>query len=385
MTDRIRTPAPRLGPAAARDGRASRLVLLGFAAAFLLAAGCGKDSGQGPPVETGPTPVTIRETPFPEMSMPEDNPLTKEGIRLGRLLFYDPILSGDSTQSCASCHVQSAAFADPRRLSIGIDGFEGTVNAPSLVNTGWNKFFFWNGRAPSLEDQALQPVPNPIEMHLPWDDGEIRLNAHPYYPQLFEKAFGTKVITRDLIVKAIAQFERTMISDRSRYDAWVRDPDANPLTEQEKRGYGKYLEESIGDCFHCHGISGLFNMRTVFENNGLDAEPDSGLAAITKNPYHMGLFRAPTLRNIELTAPYMHDGRFNTLEEVLEHYSTGLHDHPTLNTLLRQRLLTGTAAAMTAEDKQDIIAFLKTLTDRSFTTDPAFSNPFENGDPFQDP
>jgi cytochrome c peroxidase len=325
------------------------------------------------------------------MPIPEENPTTEEGIRLGRLLFYDPILSGDSTQSCATCHVQENAFADPRRVSIGIDGSQGTVNAPGLVNSGWNEFLFWNGRAQSLEEQALEPVPNPIEMKLPWEEAEDRLNAHPHYPRLFEAAFGTDEITRSMVVMAIAQFERTMTSGDTRFDRWDRDREGNAdlLTEQEKRGYDKYMAEEVGDCFHCHGTDGMFNLSRVFENNGLDATPDPGLAEIVPHPSNYGKFRAPTIRNLLYTAPYMHDGRFQTLEEVLDHYSSGLNDFLTLATVLKVRLdylrdHPELDELMTEQDKQDIIAFLKTLSDPDFVTRPDLSNPFEDDDPFGD-
>lgn len=374
-----------------RSSGMGRFLLLATGLALLAVAACGEDATE-PPIDGGPTPVAIEVEGFPPMPIPEGNPTTKEGIRLGRLLFYDPILSGDSTQSCASCHVQANAFADPRRFSLGIDGLEGAFNAPSLTNAGWNAFLFWNGRAPSLEDQALEPVPNPIEMKLPWDEAEARLNAHSHYPRLFEAAFGTRQITRGLVVMAISQFERTLTAGNSRFDRWVRDPEANPLTEQERRGYDKYREETIGDCFHCHGTSGMFNLSRTFENNGLDEVPDPGLADITGLLTDYGKFRAPTLRNVEFTAPYMHDGRFDTLEEVLDHYSSGLKDSETLATVLKAHLrrlqdhpeLDG--QFMTEQDKQDIIAFLKSLSDPGLLSNPAHSNPFETGgDPFGPP
>jgi cytochrome c peroxidase len=344
----------------------------------MLVAGCGNETG---PEDTprGPTPLKVDTEGLPDMPAFDDNPTTVEGVALGRRLFYDPILSGDDTQSCSSCHVQSAAFSDPRQFSIGIDGIAGEVNAPAIINLAWVRNsqalttgLFWNGRAPSLEDQALQPVPNPAEMHLPWDDAEQKLNADPEYQDLFEKAFGTRTITRDLVVGALAQFERTLVSNNSRYDQWVRGE--IELTQDEKDGREKFLSELVGDCFHCHGVGGLFTVN-VFANNGLDLEPDEGRSEVTGNPFDFGKFRAPTLRNAEYTAPYMHDGRFETLREVLDHYSEGLvGDSPNLDTTLRQHYLNG--RRLSDDDKNDIIAFIKSLSDPSFIDNPDFSDPF---------
>jgi cytochrome c peroxidase len=241
-------------------------------------AGCTDSTG---PDDPGPDPVTLEPEglpPFPEFP---DNPLTAQGIELGQRLFHDPILSRDETQSCSTCHVQSSAFTDPgRRFSVGINGQEGTRNSPTLVNLAWSPNFFWEGRALTLEDQAREPVPNPIEMDLPWDEAIPRLAAHAEYPELFREAFGTEEVTQDRVVKAIAQFERTLISNQSRWDREQRGEVT--FTEEERRGERLFFSER-GECFHCHGSSLFTDHR--FHDNGLDLQPtDPGRQAVTGRP-----------------------------------------------------------------------------------------------------
>ena len=225
------------------------------------------DSPEPPPQ---PDPVTLRIPPgFPPLVIPVDNPTTQQGIDLGRRLFFDPILSGNRTQSCANCHRPPRGFSDqPRAFSLGIDGLPGTRNSPGLTNTGWNPNQFWDGRAATLEAQALEPVPNEIEMHLPWTEAVTRLEAHPEYPALFEAAFPGADITPDQVTKAIAQFERTFISANSRYDQWKRGEIT--FTPAEDRGFSLFFSE-VGDCFHCHGPPLFTDLN--FRNNGLDQVP----------------------------------------------------------------------------------------------------------------
>ncbi len=361
--------------------------------------GCTKDPAivEGPPgggPDTPPPTTTPVELEYPQdgllppPTIPADNPLTKEGIALGRMLFYDPILSGDSTQSCASCHMQAFAFTDSARFSRGITGAVGTRNAMQIINAAWQHDFFWDGRASSLEEQALAPVENPVEMAAQWPDVIARLQRHPTYPELFYKAFGTRTITRELVVKAIAQFERTLLSFNSKYDRYKRGE--VQLTPLEKLGEQLFFSEPLinevgvklvagGDCFHCHG--GLLFTDNLFHNNGLDSAatiddfPDPGLGGITGRPEDYGKFKTPTLRNIELTAPYMHDGRFATLEEVIrEHYNKGGYWSPTVDPLMK---FAGKGGLRLSDmEIQALVAFLKTLTDTSFLHNPAFSNPF---------
>ncbi len=338
-----------------------------------------------------PTPIQLdypQNALLPPPILPPDNPLTKEGIALGRMLFYDPILSGDSTQSCASCHLQSFAFTDSARFSRGITGAIGTRNAMQIINAAWQHSFFWDGRSPSLEAQALEPVENPIEMAARWPDVIARLRRHPTYPTLFYKAFGTQTITPKLVTKAIAQFERTLISFNSRYDQYKRGE--IELTPLERLGEQLFFSEPLidplgtkitagGDCFHCH--SGALFTDNLFHNNALDSAhtiydfPDPGLGAITQRPEDYGKFKTPTLRNIELTAPYMHDGRFATLEEVIrEHYNKGGYWSPTVDPLMK--FVNKGGLRLNDMEIQALVAFLKTLTDTTFLHNPAYSNPF---------
>jgi cytochrome c peroxidase len=331
---------------------------------------------------------------FPAMTIPADNPMTLEGIELGRRLFYDPILSADSTQSCSSCHQQQYAFTDGLQFSTGIDGIAGTRNSMALVNLGYNSNgFFWDGRSSSLEQQAKEPIENPIELHDTWVNVETKLRRSPMYREHFRKAFGiewSSEISSDLATKALAQFMRSLISYRSLYDktfGYGLNPfEFRPtLSEAEERGRVLFFQSNdvAGDdpqCSHCHN-SELFT-NNAYRNNGLDAAtsvddfPDLGFGGVTGFNNDKGKFRTTTLRNIELTAPYMHDGRFTTLEEVLDHYNEHVKESPTLDINLKVSYSQHGGLLLSAQDKADIIAFLKTLTDREFINNPAHSNPF---------
>ena len=326
-----------------------------------------------------PTPYTInRPQGFPEMIIPADNPMTVEGIALGRKLFYEKRLSGDNTMSCATCHVQAPfSFTDnATRFSTGIDGFEGNRNAMAIINLGWARNFFWDGRAATLELQALGPVPNPIEMHQKWDDAVEKLEADTAYPELFLKAFGICEIDSMHVAMAIAQFERTMISGNSKFDKFLRQEVA--LSPSEQNGFSLFNRDktdflSGADCFHCHGAQGGMFTDNDFHNNGLDSVfTDLGREFATGDINDRGKFRSPTLRNIELTAPYMHDGRFATLEEVIEHYNMGGHASPTLDPLMKN---VGVGLELTQDEKIDLVNFLKTLTDLDYLNNPEFSEP----------
>jgi len=302
------------------------------------------------------------------MDVPFGNPTTVEGVALGRRLFYDCRLSGDASEMHADCHAPQFAFSDKgSRFSTGIDGIEGTMNAPAIVNPGWLPALFWDGRAATLEAQAIEPVENPIEMHASWDDVVAELAADPRYGDLFGRAFGSAEITRDRVVAAVAQFERTFLSNNSRYDRFLRHE--GTLTQAELRGYTLFFTEKA-DCFHCHGNIMLTDQ--LFQNNGLDAEiAGTGLGAVTGNPNDDGKFKTPTLRNIAVTAPYMHDGRFATLEDVVAHYNTGGVFSPTVHPLIR----VGRGLGMSESEVSDLIAFLKTFTDSTFLTNPALAPP----------
>jgi cytochrome c peroxidase len=328
---------------------------------------------------------TYNPTPY-ELDIPEvlknktpnyntNNPLTNEGVKLGRMLFYDPILSKDNTQSCSSCHQQNFAFTDPRQFSIGVDGIAGTRNSMQIDNVLWKKPFFWDGRAADIEEQALEPVPNPIEMHLSWVEATKKLKRHASYPSLFYQAFGDTIIDSLRIAKAIAQFESILISSNSKWDQFLIS-NKTPFeffTPEEYAGYLIFNSET-GDCFHCH-TEDVMLTDNLFHNNGLNAtHNDYGLGAINNNPEDIGKFKTPSLRNVEYTAPYMHDGRFNTLEEVVEFYSFGLQVSPTVDPLMKFAHLGG--VQLNEEERAQLVAFLKTFSDDSFISNPNFSSPF---------
>ena len=314
------------------------------------------------------------------VEVPDDNPLTVAGVELGRYLFYDPILSSDSTLSCASCHKQELAFTDGKAKSIGVLGEAGIRNSMSLANVGlYSNGLFWDGRVETLEEQALLPVEDHLELNTSWELVEEKLRKHEVYPVMFRAAFGinnTKDISRDLAVKAIAQFERTLISGKSRYDRikWLNE---DFFTDEESMGIFLFEVEPLDEhpgCAHCHPIE-LFTDND-YKNNGLDDVssledfPDIGRGAVTARLSDYGKFRVPTLRNIALTAPYMHDGRFETLEEVIDNYQLGGHgvENEDPNLL---------AFTLNDEEKTALLALLNALTDTSFVNNPAFSNPFE--------
>ncbi len=321
---------------------------------------------------------------FPFFEEPSDNTLTVDGVQLGRHLFYDPILSADSTMSCSSCHLPSGSFTDNKKVSAGIDGIPGTRSSMSLMNVGY--FYtglFWDGRVNSLEEQALLPVEDPIELHNQWPDVEQKLRILPLYQELFRKAFGienSNEINKDLAAKALAQFERSLISTGSKYDRVIANQDV--FTDEEFLGFDLFFDENTdvpdAECGHCHAPP-LFTSSEYF-NNGIDSVSDisklsllefvdPGLGAVTGDTLDYGKFRSPGLRNIEFTAPYMHDGRFSTLEEVVAHYNSG--GHPARN--LDQNI---TPLNLNQEEMDALVAFLKTLSEPEFLSKEEHSNPF---------
>ena len=340
------------------------ILLIGIAS---LLSACNKD----PEVLIGkPTPYNL-EIPkgFSAMRVPPDNPLTVEGVDLGKRLFFDPILSGDNTQSCASCHNQKFAFTDNNsQFSKGITGAVGNRNSMPLFNLGWSTTFFWDGGVPNLESQVIGPITNPIEMHEDLEVALAELNAHKEYPSLFNAAFGTDSITTKLLMFAIAQYERTLISGDSKYDKWKRNEPGIAMTAEELNGLDLFQDQTKGDCNHCHSLGSTFT-DFEFRNTGLDSIPvDKGLGRITMKASDDGKFKTPSVRNLAFTGPYMHDGRFKTLDEVVEFYNTGFH----YTTNLDPNLVTMPKGRLTPQDKKDIIAFLNTLNDYSFITNPKF-------------
>ncbi len=322
------------------------------------------------PAPAGTHPLTPAITQrFPQVQLPADNPLTEEGVALGRQLFHDTRLSINGTQSCASCHDQKNAFADPRRFSLGAQQQAGKRNAMPLFNLAWHQGFFWDGRAATLREQVLMPIQDKNEMNETLPNVIAKLSAEQECKTGFAKAFGSPEITAERMAKALEQFLLTFISQESRFDRAARK--VAELTESEKRGLQLFVTEFDpkrglrgADCFHCHGGT-LFTSQS-FANNGLAlGADDMGRMAVTKNAADRGKFKTPSLRNIARTAPYMHDGRFATLEEVVEHYSGGVRRSPTLDPNLAKHPEAG--IQLSAQEKADLVAFLKTLTDESFT------------------
>ncbi len=360
---------------------------------LVLAVGCKPDEGDGPdPNGHGwvynPTAYSMSmPRNLPMANFPASNPLTQQGVKLGRMLFYDPILSGDSTLSCAGCHKQANAFGDDRIKSIGIDGLPGNRHSMPLFNLVYSSKFFWDGRANTLDAQALIPVEDPLEMHEQWPNNILKLQAHKDYPKLFYEAFGVEPeeLTKEHVAKALEQFMLSLVSGNSKWDKAVRGE--TELTEAEERGFILFNAQDGGDCFHCHGDGAAnqqfqeLNPIRQFRNNGLDGPAtaadyiDKGLGQSTGNLVDNGKFKVPSLRNLVFTAPYMHDGRFATLEEVVEFYSTGVHNAPNIDAGMEFAHQGG--VQLTPQEKADLIAFLRALSDESFTTDPRFSNPFE--------
>ncbi len=321
--------------------------------------------------------------PLNEDNTPVGNPVTNAGATLGRVLFYDKRLSINDTISCSSCHEQSIGFSDPDVLSTGFEGGHTGRHSMGLANARFYApgAFFWDERAATLEDQVLMPIQDGVEMGMTLGQLLPKLQAVDFYPGLFTNAFGDATITADRISKALAQFVRSLVSTNSKFDqayinGTVDNPDfAGTFTAQELLGKRLFMPspgsgvQSLG-CTACHGTT--TQILSVAENNGLDANTDADQGSGN------GTFKAPSLRNIAVRAPYMHDGRFSTLEEVVEFYNSGIQDHPNLSVHLREGGPGGPPRRMnmTAEEKAALVAFLKTLTDTGFLTDSRFADPF---------
>lgn len=319
---------------------------------------------------------------FPDPIIPPDNPLTEEGVALGRYLFWDKKLSRTGTVSCGSCHSPATAFGDSIAHSVGLYGEPTSRNSMPLFNLAWNTSFFWDGRAPTLEEQILEPVTHPIEMDMTWREVVERVEADTLYASMFADAFGSSCVDSVRITYAMAQFIRTMVSAGSPFDLSHYGPGV--LSEAEQRGLELFLAEGGnpetfpggqqgGDCFHCHGGGLVLFTDHGFRNNGLDSVfVDLGREAVTGSSYDRGKFRTPSLRNIALTAPYMHDGRFATLRDVLDHYNAAGHASPTLDPMMKFQ---GEGLNLSEQDLDDLEAFLHSLTDTAFVQDPRFTDP----------
>ena len=326
----------------------------------LVAAGLlGACAGDAPPARLPQVPAD-----FPDLPAPADNAPTPARIALGRRLFYDKQLSRTREIACASCHDQAHGFADPHRFSSGVEGRTGVRNAPGLANLAWGTSFFWDGGAATLEHQAIAPIKNPLEMDLTLREVNERLAADPSYVAAFQEAYGAPP-TEATLPRALASFVRALVSGASRFDRHRRgDPGA--LDAAEKRGLDLFNGEKA-ECFHCHVGWNLTN--NGFRNNGIAAgDPDVGRARLTLQDLDIGKFKVPSLRNVAVTAPYMHDGSLATLEEVIDQYARGGRGHPNTDPTIRP-------LALTDAEKGDLAAFLRALTDEDFLNDRRFSPP----------
>ncbi|UOQ74768.1 cytochrome-c peroxidase [Hymenobacter cellulosilyticus] len=340
-------------------------VLLALGLAALLAAGCQSEAEVAP--ETVPGSVLPANFPAPVYDL-NQNPPTKQGFELGRTLFYDPRLSRDGTISCGSCHQQFAAFSHAGHgLSHGIDELLGTRNAPALQNLRWQRNFLWDGGSNHLETMPIAPLTDAVEMDETLENVVRKLNADASYAQRFAVVFNTKPIDSYQLLKALAQFTAALTSANSRYDHYARHESGGTMSAGELRGLRLLTQK----CTPCHGTE-LFTDNS-YRNNGLDRAfaADSGRARITQLPADRGKFKVPSLRNVARTAPYMHDGRFQTLEQVLDHYDHGVQPSATID----PQLQTGTTLGipLSSQEKTDLLAFLQTLTDEQFLTDKRLS------------
>ncbi len=338
-----------------------RNCLVVYCAVFIYS--CAKPAA--PPVSSKPAGAAIEiNVPLglPAVSIPADNPPTVDTVALGRRLFYDRKLSVDNSVSCASCHDPKFGFADPRPGSIGVGGKRGNRNAPPVLNAAYQPVQFWDGRAPSLEEQAAGPIANPIEMKHPISDCVAKLNADAAYVSAFDKAFGPGGVTAERLKKSIASFERTLLSADSPFDRYQFGGEAESLSAAAKRGLAIFKDKNRGNCVVCHTIGENDALFTdgKFHNIGAGISPDGEMLDMgrfdqTKAEADKGAFRTPTLRNIAKTAPYMHDGRLRTLKEVVDFYAGGGSSNPQLDKEIKELKLNG-------RDRADLVEFLESLT-----------------------
>lgn len=297
----------------------------------------------------------------------QNNPLTQEGFELGRKLFYDPRLSRNNTISCGSCHQPFSAFAHlGHSVSHGIDNLLGTRNSTPVFNLNWHPSFFWDGGVNHIESQPIVPIQNPVEMDEKLENIITKLTDDADYKKRFGDAFGDEAITTQRIFRALAQFMGTMVSANAKYDKYMRNEPGGDMTVSELNGMQIFRTH----CASCH-TEPLFTDFS-FRSNGLTptAVNDSGRAHITLSPEDLYTFKVPSLRNLKYTPPYMHDGRLNTLEEVLDHYASGINHHtPNLDPLLKNNI------PLSQQERADLIAFLNTLNDEAFTRDVRFHEP----------
>jgi cytochrome c peroxidase len=305
---------------------------------------------------------------FPEPSYRmSSNPITKDGFELGRKLFYERMLSSNNTISCGSCHIPTAAFTHHgHSVSHGINDLLGTRNSPPIMNLAWSTSFMWDGGIGDLDLQALAPITSHVEMDETVENVIQKLRNSSVYPALFQKAYGSSEISTTRFLKSISQFMLMCVSSNSRYDSVQRNPNSIFLNESEERGYTIFKAK----CNSCH-TEPLFTDQS-FRNNGLNpsVRNDKGRYLVTLNPTDEYRFKVPSLRNLKYTAPYMHDGRFFTLDAVLSHYTSEVSQTPNLDPLLQSGTVLG--IPLNNNEKADLLDFLETLNDRSFVTDSRF-------------
>lgn len=345
-----------------RRHRRALTVLCGVMSCVFGPAGCGDSGGRS--VATRPLVVGEAPAGFPAGPLsatgPDDNPLTEAAARLGQRLFFDKVLSRTRDVACATCHDQLHAFSDPRPVSLGVDGRAGTRNAPALVNLAWGQHFFWDGRVQTLEEQTGKPIENPAEMDMPIADAVARLASDDGYVDTFQVAYGAPPSELSLR-KALASFVRTLVSGRSTYDRSLGGEDG-ALDAGAKRGQALFFGKAA--CFHCHPPGALTN--DGFFNNGTYVEGgDVGRQGVTGLPGDLGKFKVPGLRNVAVSGPYMHDGSLATLEDVIDQYDHGGLGDGSTDPLIEP-------LGLAPEEKQDLLAFLRALTDEAFLSDPRF-------------
>ena len=349
---------------------------------ILLVANCKRDDKKEDEIKHDTTAYVLETGSFPPNMINPDNKLTVQGVQLGKMLFYEKQMSGDGTLACAGCHMQEFAFTDTARFSTGIQGKKGGRQAMTIFNMAWHgNEFFWDGRAHLLRDQSLKPIQDELEMDETLENVVKKLNAMQIYKDQFKRAFGSEEINELKISLALEQFMNSIVSNNSKYDQFLKD--TTVFTASEKRGRKLFFDdynpffpnESGADCAHCHSGANFENDK--YMNNGLDdnaSVTDIGREKVTTMAGDKAKFKVTSLRNIELTGPYMHDGRFTTLEEVVDHYNAGIKASTTLDPALEQTRAKG--LFLDAQDKTDLVNFLKTLTDNTLINNKEYANPF---------
>jgi cytochrome c peroxidase len=331
------------------------------AAVLLLALFCGcKAPVSSRPV--GPSAAIDPPLGLPPVPLPPGNPPTRESIALGRRLFYDPSLSKDNSISCASCHNPIFRFSDARARSVGVGGALGLRHAPTLVNVAYSPLLFWDGRAASLESQVLSPMADPLEMNQTHEASIVKLKRNPADAAMFRAAFGTDDITLDRVENALASFERTILCGGSPFDRYQYQGQKNALTPAQVRGLAVFTDPHRGNCSSCHTIGPKYALFTdgQFHNTGEGADDndefaDPGRYKVTHVDADKGAFKTPTLRDVALSGPYMHDGKLKTLKDVVDFYAGKGNSNPNLDVRMK-------AIDLTGQDRVDLVEFLKSLT-----------------------